>query len=91
MWDKVVEKAGDAKAKANLQLPFYIREINARCPKGHCLLVKKDKEDTYWKHHNEASKDKQKTKSHNFFFANQPQTQAPKKDKRNRRKDHPAT
>ena len=47
MWKKVVEKAGDAKAKANLQPPFYVREINSRCPKSHHPLAKKDKEDTY--------------------------------------------
>ncbi len=42
-----MEKAGDAEAKANLQPPFYVRDINARCPKGHHLSAKKDKEDTY--------------------------------------------
>ncbi len=45
-WEEVVEKAGDAKAKANLQPPFYIRKIDSRCPKGHHPSAKKDKEDT---------------------------------------------
>ncbi len=35
-WEEVVEKAGDVEAKANLQPPFYVRDINARYPKGHC-------------------------------------------------------
>ena len=40
--------------------------------------MKKDKNDTYWEHCDEAfNRDKEKIKSHNFFyFANQPQTQA---------------
>ncbi len=46
-WEEVVEKAGDAEAKANLQPPFYIRDINVRYPKGHRSSAKKDKEDTY--------------------------------------------
>ncbi len=82
-------KAGDAKAKANLQPPFYVRDIDAKCPKGHRPLVKKDKEDTYREPQNEASKYKDKAKSHNSSTsANQPQTQAPKKDKRGRRGGH---
>ncbi len=72
MWEEVVEKTGDVEAKANLQSPFYIREIDFRCLKGHRLLAKKDKEDTYWEPHNEASKDKDKAKSQTFSFANQP-------------------
>ncbi len=42
MWEEVVEKAGDVEAKANLQPPFNIREIDSRCPKSYCLLAKKD-------------------------------------------------
>ncbi len=53
-------------------------------------MAKKDKEDTYWEPQNKASKDKNKAKSHNFSPANQPQTQASKKDKRCRW-GHPAT
>ncbi len=87
-----MEKAGDVKTKANLQPPFYIREIDSRCLKSYCLLAKKDKKDTYWEPHDKASnKDKDKAKSHNSSSsANQPQTQAPKKDKRCRG-GHPAT
>ncbi len=78
-----MEKAGDAEAKANLQPPFYVRDIDARCPKGHRLSAKKDKEDIYQEPQNKASKDKDKAKSHSSSTsANQPQTQAPKKDKR---------
>ncbi len=78
-----MEKAGNAEAKANLQPPFYVRDINARCSKGHCSSAKKDKENTYWEPQNEASKDKDKAKSHSSSTsANQPQTQASKKDKR---------
>ncbi len=70
-----MEKAGDAEAKANLQPPFYIRDIDARCPKGHRLSAKIDKEDTYREPQSEASKDKDKAKSHNFSTStNQPQT-----------------
>ncbi len=43
--------------------------------------MKKDKEDTYWEPRNETFKDKDKTKFHNSSLTNQPQTQAPKKDK----------
>ncbi len=46
-WEEVVEKAGDVEAKANLQPPFYVRDIDVRCPKGHRPSAKKDKEDTY--------------------------------------------
>ncbi len=84
-----MEKVDDAKAKANLQTPFYVRDINVRCPKGHHPSAKKDKEDTYRKPQTEASKDKDKAKSQSSSTsANQPQTQAPKKDKRGRRGGH---
>ena len=80
-----MEKAGDAEAKANLQPPFYVRNIDARCPKDHRPSAKKDKENTYQEPQNKASKNKNKAKSHNSFTsANQPQTQVPKKDKRSR-------
>ncbi len=82
----MVKKAGDAKAKANLQPPFYIGEIDFRCPKGHYLLAKK--EDTYWKPCNKAFKDKDKAKCQISFSANQPQTQASEKDKRSCRGGH---
>ncbi len=73
--EEVVEKASDVEAKANLQPAFYIRDINTRCPKGHRPSFKKDKENTYQEPHSEASKDKDKAKSHNFSTsANQPQT-----------------
>ncbi len=45
-WEEVVEKAGDIKVKANLQPPFYVRVIDARCSKGH-RPSSKNKEDTY--------------------------------------------
>ncbi len=95
MWEEVVEKADNAEVNANLQSPFYIREIDSRCPKGHCLSAKNDKEDTYQEPQNEASKDKNKAKSHSSSTsANQPQTQAPKKNKRGcwgSHGGHPAT
>ncbi len=72
MWEEVVEKAGDVEAKANLQPPFYVREIDSRYSKGHCPTAKKNKEDTYQESRNEASKDKDKAKSHNSSSANQP-------------------
>ncbi len=88
----MVEKAGDANAKANVQPPFYVRDIDARCPKGLRPLAKKEKENTYQEPQNEAFKDKDKVKSHSSStFANQPQTQVPKKDKRGRWGSHPAT
>ncbi len=86
-----MEKAGDGEAKANLQPPFYVRNIDARYPKGH-RPSSKNKEDTY---REPQSEDKDKAKSHNSTSANQPQTQAPKKDKRGCRGghggSHPAT
>ncbi len=88
----MVKKAGDTEAKANLQPLFYIKDIDAKCPKGHRPLAKKDKEDTYRELQNEAFKDKDKAKSHSSSTsANQLQTQAPKKHKRGRRGSHPAT
>ncbi len=90
-----MKKAGDVEAKANLQPPFYVRNIDARYPKGHRPSTKKDKEDIYRESQNKASKDKNKAKSHNSSTsANQPQTQASKKDKRGHRGGyggHPAT
>ncbi len=90
-----MQKAGDVEAKANLQPPFYVRNIDVRCSKGHRPLAKKDKETTYREPQNEASKDKDKAKSHNSSTsANQLQTQASKKDKHGRRRGHgghPAT
>ncbi len=86
-----MEKTGDVEAKANLQPHFYVRDINARCPKGHRLSSKKDKEDTYRKPQSKTSKDKDKAKSHNSSTSanqHQPQTQASKKDKRGRRGAH---
>ena len=66
-----MEKVGNAKVKANLQLPFYIREIDFKYLKGYCLSAKKDKKDANWEHCNKAfSKDKKKVKSYNPFFAN---------------------
>ncbi len=53
-------------------------------------MVKKDKDDTNWKHQDETPKNN--TKSYNSFFANQPQTQASKKDKRRSYQgDYPVT
>ncbi len=93
-----MKKAGDIEAKANLQPPFYVRDIDTRCPKCDHPLSKNDKEDTYREPQSEASKDKDKAKSHNSSTSanqNQPQTQASKKDKRGRRgghgRSHPAT
>ncbi len=86
------EKAGDVEAKANLQSPFYIKDIDVRSSKNHCPSAIKDKEDTYREPPNEASKDKDKAKSYSSSAsANQPQTQAAKKGKRGRRGGHPAT
>ncbi len=83
-----MEKASDTEVKANLQTPFYVREIDFRYPKGHLLLAKKDKEDIYQESRNEASKDKNKAKSQTSSSTNQPQTQAPKKDKCDSRRGH---
>ena len=93
MWEEVVENAGDAEGKTNLQPPFYVSEIDSRCPKSHRPSAKKNKEDTYPEPRNEASKDKDKNKakSQTSSFANQPQAQTPKKDKRGRREGHLAT
>ncbi len=86
-----MEKVGDTKTKANLQPPFYIRDINSKCPKGHCPLAKKNKEDTYREPRDEASnKNKDKAKSNSSTSTNQPQTQAPKKDKCGHKRHHPA-
>ncbi len=71
----MVEKAVDVEAKANLQPFFGTREIDFRRLKGYRLLVKKDKDDAYRKHHNEVSnKENEKAKSNNPSFTHQPQT-----------------
>ena len=76
----MVEKAGDRESKTNLQPPFYIREIDLKCPKSYCLLNKKDKGDANLEHCNETSNNnKKKVKSHNPSFTNQLQAQASKK------------
>ena len=72
----MVKKTVDVKAKASLQPHSMIREIDSKYPKKHKPLVKIDKDDTYWEHCNETSKDKEKAKSHLLSSANQPQTQA---------------
>ncbi len=54
-----MEKADDVEAKANLQPPFYVRDIDTRCPKGH-RPSSKNKEDTYREPQSKASKDKNK-------------------------------
>ena len=75
-----MEKAKDTKAKVNLQLSFYIRKIDCKCPKGYRLLVKNNKKNANWEHYNKASsKDKEKAKSHNSSSANQSHAQASKK------------
>ncbi len=84
-----MEKTDDVEAKANLQPLFYVKNIDARCPKGHCPSAKKDKKDTYRESRDDASKDN--AKSQTSSSTNQPQTQAPKKDKRGRWGGHPAT
>ncbi len=89
MWKEVVEKVSDVEVKANLQPPFYVKEIDFKCPKGHHPSA--NKEDIYQEPWDEASKNKDKAKSQTSFSANQPQTQAPKKDKRGRRRGHLAT
>ncbi len=80
----MVEKTGDVEIKAKLQPLFFVREIDSRCPNGHRPLAKKDKEDTYWESRDETSKNKAKFQTSSS--ANQSQTQAPKKDKRSRRR-----
>ncbi len=90
MWDKVIEKAINTEAKANLQLPFEMIEINSRCLRGYRPTVKKDKDNINREHRDETPKFK--ARFHNSFSANQPQTQTPKKDKRGSRQGgHPAT
>ncbi len=73
-WEEVVEKTDDAEAKTNLQPPFYVRDVDVMCPKGHRPSSRKDKENTYREPQSEASKDKDKAKSHNSTSAKQPQT-----------------
>ena len=83
-WEEVVEKAIGAEVKVGLQQNSMIREIDFRCLKEHKPSVKKNKDDAYWKHHDEASIDQKKAKSHPSSSANQPQTHVYKNDKRHR-------
>ena len=34
-WEKLIEKAIDAEAKASLQAPSNLREMDQRCPRGN--------------------------------------------------------
>ena len=70
----MVEKIIDIKAKTSLQPLFGTKEIDSKCPKKYRPSIKKDKDNTYWKHCKKAfSKDNKKAKSHNpSFSANQP-------------------
>ena len=34
-WEELVEKAIDVQAKANLQPPSFLREMDQRCPQGN--------------------------------------------------------
>ncbi len=65
----MVEKTGNIEAKANLQPPFYVRDIDTKCPKGHCPSAKKEKKDTYQEPNDKAS-NKNKAKSNSFASAN---------------------
>lgn len=49
LWEKVVEKVVNTKAKASLQPPSKIREINFSCLKGY-IPTKKNKNETNWEH-----------------------------------------
>lgn len=67
------------EVKVSLQSPSGTKKIDSRCLKNYRPSVKKDKNDANWEHQDEVSnKDKEKTKSHNFSSAHQPQTQASK-------------
>ncbi len=81
-----MEKAGDVEAKSHLESPFYVKDIDARCPRGQRPSTKKNKEDTYREPRDETSKDKGKPQTSSSAY--QPQIQAPKKDKQGRRGGH---
>ena len=73
VWEKVMEKTVNAKAKAGLIPYSMIKEIDSKYPKKYRLSVMKDKDDDYREHRNEASnQDKEKAKSHLSSFVNQP-------------------
>ena len=44
MWEKVIEKTIDTKAKTSLQLLFRTKEINFKYLKGYNLSAKKNKD-----------------------------------------------
>ena len=78
-----MKKARDAKAKANLQPPFYIREIDSKCPEDYRLLVKKDKKDANWEHRDKAfSKDKKRLSSITLFVLINLRPRSPKSVKK---------
>ena len=89
LWEEVVEKAGDAEAKANLQPPSYVWEIDVRSPKNYRLSSKKNKENIQRQHHNEAPKNK--GKSQIPATTNQLQTQDSKKRHEGQWGNRPAT
>ena len=85
MWEEIVEKIIDTKAKASLQPLSGIKKIHSRCPKSYRPSAKKEKDKASQEHQDE-DKDKNKAKLYNLLSANtsQPQTQTSKKNKYHR-------
>ena len=94
MWEEILEKAVNVKAKASLQPLLGTRKIDSRYLKGYRPSAKKEKNKANQKHRDENNN---KAKSANFLFANisqlYTQIQAFKKNKRheNHQRGHPAT
>ena len=42
-WDQTIEKTITAEIKATLNLPLWVREMDACCPQGHCSAWKPTK------------------------------------------------
>ena len=71
LWEEIVEKAVNVKAKTCLQPFFETKKINLKCAKSYKLSAKKEKNKTSQKHQDEVfNKDKDKAKSYNSFSTN---------------------
>ena len=69
VWEEVIKKAENTKAKVNLEPLSRTEETNSIYPRGHKPLVKKDKTNANQKLW-DKNKNKNKTKSYNSSSIN---------------------
>lgn len=55
LWEKVMEKVVNIKAKTSLQPLLRIKEIDSRCPKSYKSTAKDKSSQDYWNRNNAKS------------------------------------